>query len=78
MSKDVRRLRQFEETLLLDYQHFLSQCDETIKGKKKYHDHHNLRVLFLSTIPSGSWYTKRRSEEKKEERKKEATEPPQR
>ena len=32
VSKDIRKIRHFEETILLDYRLFLSQCDETIKG----------------------------------------------
>lgn len=34
VSKDVKRIRHFEETILLDYRLFLSQCDETIRGGK--------------------------------------------
>ncbi len=32
VSKDIKRIRHFEETILLDYRLFLTQCDETIKG----------------------------------------------
>lgn len=31
VSKDIKRIRHFEETILLDYRLFLTQCDETIK-----------------------------------------------
>ena len=32
VSKDVRKLRHFEQTLVVEYRLFLSLCDETIKG----------------------------------------------
>ena len=32
VSKDIRRLRQFEQTLLMDYQLFLELLDETVKS----------------------------------------------
>lgn len=34
VSKDVRRLRRFEQTLLMDYQLFLTLLDDTVKSKQ--------------------------------------------
>ena len=34
VSKDVRRLQQFEEALLSGYQQFLTLLDETVRGRK--------------------------------------------
>ncbi len=67
VSKDVKRIRHFEHTLLLDYQLFLSQCDGTIKGTNDFlgEFRRSMSPLIVGLSIKGEMEKKKRRERKK-------------